>query len=196
MKYSYIIGGLSRVCLLIVLLVLAGISMWITILNQQAAEREELSASKSALYREGLYDIAIEESAQFEYALRPSRALDNEHQKDAESFLTLLNRLEQDGHPDDQIFATHVFNEQKAYLLASDRYFDAIDIHDLALARVIHYQEIDPVFDNIQDEMIALAKGAQAQVRLDQAQFIHVQRLTFIVTPLIFAIGLLLMIIL
>ncbi len=195
MKYSRIISHLSRFSLIVVLLVLAGISIWITILNQQAARKDELSMTHSSLYREALYDVLAEESVQFEYALRPSPSLDKEHQKDASVLTSLLEHLQRDGNPADAKYATRLLNEQKDYLNVSDHYFDAIDHHDITLARTVHYHEIDPVFDRIQHEMINVANSAQVQTGQDKIQFAHIQDSTFIITPLIFAIGLLMVII-
>ena len=148
MKYGHIINRLSSLSLIVVLLVLAGTSVWITFLNQQAARAVELSTSKSELYREALYDVTIEESVQFEYVLKPSPFLKKEHQVDASAFTALLEHLQRDDYPVDGEFVGRVLIEQKAYLSVSEQYFEAIDIHDLLLAQTIHYQEIDPVFDS------------------------------------------------
>jgi len=196
MKYSRIVSRLVSMGLLMVLLVMAGASLWITVLNEQAGSAEETSTSRSDLYSQALYEISIEESAQFEYALGPSLSLRQEHLADANAFIALLRHLQQDGKPDDMNFAGQILTEQTTYLLLVNRYFADVDTQDLSQAHTIHSQQIDPLLNRIHSQMREQVNQGQAQATDDQAQLSRIQHQTFLIMPIMFATGLLLTIIL
>ena len=189
-RQANFISRLASMSLLTVLLVLAVVSIAEALLIQQAASAVDSSTAKNSLYRQALYEIALEVSVQYEYALRPSSLLQEEHLADANALIALLQQIQQDGNPVDRNFAGQVLTEQSAYLIAAGQYFAAVDAHDLSQARTVHYQKIDPVFDRIQQQMQSRARAAQAQAAHDQIQFAQIQHMTFLITPIMFAIGL------
>jgi GGDEF domain-containing protein len=191
MKSKHILSRLSNVSLLLVLLVLTGFSVWAASLNRQAS----IAVQESELYRQITYTLSAEESTQYEYVLRPSTALQNEHLSDANTLIALLQRLQQDGNPVDAILARQVSTEESRYLLLSGQFFAAVDAHTLALAQALHYQQIDPVFDRIQLQLLQRADEDQTAATSAMGRLSQAQQIAFTVMPIVFVLGLLLLIV-
>jgi diguanylate cyclase (GGDEF)-like protein len=186
MKWTDHLSRLATVILFLVLLVLTGFSIWIARLNQQASD----ATQESSLFRQINYAFSAEESAEFEYVLQPSLALQKEHLADANTLLGLLHQLQQDSDPDARTLAEQLLREETRYLVLSGQFFAAVDAHDLPRARMIHYQNIDPIFDHIQQQIQQEADQTQALEVAASAQLSQLLQLTFIVTPALFALGL------
>src|SRR5690348_9555113 len=186
MKLTNLLSRLATVILFLVLLVLTGFSIWIARLNQQASS----ATRESSLFRRINYALSAEESAQFEYVLWPSPALQKEHLADANTLIALLHQLQQESDPDAAPLAQQLLSEEARYLFLSGQFFAAVDAHDLTRARMIHYQNIDPIFDQIQQQIRQEADQTQDLEVAASVQLSQLLQLTFIVTPSLFAIGL------
>jgi diguanylate cyclase (GGDEF)-like protein len=186
MKWTNLLSRLATVTLFLVLLVLTGFSIWIARLNQQASSETQ----ETSLLRRINYALSTEESTQYEYVLWPSPALRKEHLADANTLITLFYQLQQESDPDDRTLAQQLLREETHYLFLSGQFFAAVDAHDLTRARMIHYRNIDPVFDHIQQQIQQEADQTQALGVAASAQLSQLLQLTFIVTPALFASGL------
>jgi len=193
MKRTHIVGRLANLSLFVVLLALAGFSIWAAALNQQATSEAAAATSISNLFWQINSTISAEVSLQYEYVLEPSTSVKNEHLKAANTLIALLQRLQQDGDPEDARLAGQTLAEQTRYLRTTGQFFAAVNAHNLTRARTIHYQEIDPVFDQIRQQMRTEADKEKALAADSMKRLAQVQRITFITTPIVFAIGLLFM---
>src|SRR5947209_17537259 len=99
MKQIHIISRLANWSLLMVLLALTGFSMWAAKLNEQATSVAASSTYVSGLYRQMTLKLSWEEAVQYEYVLRPSTLLRNEHPAAANPLIALFQRLQHDGEP-------------------------------------------------------------------------------------------------
>jgi diguanylate cyclase (GGDEF)-like protein len=185
MKWTNLLSHLATVILFLVLLVLTGFSIWIARLNQQMSS----AARESSLFRRINYALSTEESVQFEYVLWPSPVLQKEQLADANTVIALLNQLQQDSDPNAATFAQQLLSEESRYLFLSGQFFAAVDAHDLTRARLIHYHSIDPVFDQIQQQIQQKADQTQALAVGTSAQLSQLLQVTFLVTPGLFTIG-------
>ena len=193
MKRTHIIGRLAYLSLFAVLLALAGFSIWAAALNQQATSDVESSTAINNLFRQVNSTLSTEIALQNEYALEPSVTVKNEHLAAANTLIALLQRLQQEGDPEDASLARQALAAQTHYLLITGQFFAAVDAHDLTRARAIHSRDIDPEFDQFQQHIQTEADKEKALAADSVKRLVQVQRMTFTITPLVFAIGLLLM---
>lgn len=193
MRHTHIIGRLAHLSLFVVLFVLAGFSIWAAALNRQATNAAESSTAISNLFRQVNSTLSTEIALQYEYALEPSATVKNEHLATANTLIALLQRLQQDGDSGDARLAGQALAEQTRYLLIAGQFFAAVDAHDLTRARMIVSRDIDPVFDQIQQQMRTEADKEKALANNDMGRLAQVQHMIFITTPIVFAFGLLFM---
>src|ERR1700676_4339822 len=97
MKHTYLVSRLATVSLFLVLFVLAGFSVGAAVLNQQTTSAVESSIRESELFRQAVYTLATEEALQYEYSLKPSLLIRNEHLAAANTIIALLQRLQNIG---------------------------------------------------------------------------------------------------
>lgn len=192
MKCFHLVSRFANVCLVLVLLFLSGYSISTAALIQQATSAAETSTHLTDLYQQILYAFSVEESVEHEYALEPGTSLRNEHLAAADTLRVLLQRLQQDGAAEDRALVNTLFAEQERYLLFADQFFAAVDAHNLALAHSIHTGVIDSLFEHITRQVQQAANEDQAEASNDLAQLSQLQSITFVMTPVVFVIGLLL----
>ena len=91
--------------------------------------------------------------------------------------------------PGDEALIDKVLVLHKDYLLAIDHMFAAVDAGDMTLANKIDGAEVDPRFDAMESLVIAASDShhVEAFLRLDELAF--VQKSVLAATPLVFAIG-------
>src|SRR2546426_9243922 len=111
MKHATLISHLGNMSLFLVLLFLAGYSIWTAALIRQATSAAETSSHLSHLYQQILYALATEESVQHEYVLEPGVGLRNKHLAAAGTLRMLLQRVQQDGDAHNRALANTVFAE-------------------------------------------------------------------------------------
>jgi len=193
MKHSRLVNRLASLGLLLVLLFLTGFSIWTATLNRQITLTAETSTHLSDLKRQILYTFSEEVSLLHEYVLEPGARLRNEYLAVANTLKVLLQHLQQDGNASDRALVNTVFVEQARYLHFTDQFFADVDAHKLTLAFKLNHNDIDPLSDQIQQQMQQEAQRNQAEARRALAQLTQEQNMTFLATPVVLAIGLLLM---
>jgi diguanylate cyclase (GGDEF)-like protein len=192
MKHSHLVSRLASLGLFLVLLFLAGFSIWTAVLNRQATNAFTTSTRLSGLNRQILYALSSEVSVQHEYVLEPGTKLRNEYLAAANTVKALLQRLQKEGDADDQTLARTALVEQAHYLLLTNQFFAAVDANNLTLAHKLYRNDIDPLSDRIQQQVQKEANRDLAEARQAFTQLSQMQNMTFTTTPVVFAIGLLL----
>jgi hypothetical protein len=99
------------------------------------------------------------------------------------------SRARASAEPGDEALIDKVLVLHKDYLLAIDHMFSAVDVGDTVFATKIDGAEVDPRFDAMESLVIAASDSHHAEAfrRLDELAF--VQKSVLAATPLVFAIG-------
>lgn len=156
-------------------------------LSAGSAAREGNEADK--IFEEARYSVAWEESAERKYFLDPRPEVRREHAEAGETLDTALKKALQ-FEPQSARTLQDLIDKHARYRAYARDMFAAVDEHDIARANDIDEKLADPLFDDIEDKVIAAA----AQHRLDATtqldRLVKVQRIVLVSTPVVLLIGL------
>jgi diguanylate cyclase (GGDEF)-like protein/PAS domain S-box-containing protein len=172
-----------------VLVLLAGFAVWGALTTYRAGTAAKHFEELSDAFDAARAAIASEESLERKYRLEPSAEVRQRHRAAGGELLVQLARVRASADPGDDALIDKVQVLHKDYLLAIDHMFAAVDAGDTALATKIDGAEVDPRFDAMQELVVAAADSHHvvAFQRLDELA--HVQSSVLAATPLVFAIG-------
>ncbi|WP_154678231.1 putative bifunctional diguanylate cyclase/phosphodiesterase [Paraburkholderia nodosa] len=156
-------------------------------LSAGAAARAGNEADK--IFEEARYSVAWEESAERKYFLDPRPEVRREHAEAGEALDTALGKA-MHFEPQNAQTLRALLDKHARYREFAREMFKAVDDHDIALANEIDEKLADPLFDEIEDKVIAAA----AQHRLDATtqldRLVKVQRIVLVSTPVVLLFGL------
>jgi PAS domain S-box-containing protein len=177
----------------LVLVFLLGFGLWVAIATKQAVDQVEYSNKIRGYYESAGSAIAAEESLERKYRLEPGQEWRDKHRQAADKLVEDLQNISRDGRAEDRDLATETFSEHEGYLDATNRMFSAVDAGVTARVLAIDSEEVDPVFESIEELVNDAAEEheKEAQDRLDDLD--RNTQLIFIATPLAFGIVLLLL---
>ena len=192
LKRTNLVSRLAQASLLAVMLLLTVFSIGMALLNQQTVSQTETQTSLTNLYSQSIYMLLQEDLSLHDYTDSPSASIRHDFQAAAETFRALFGRLQQSGDADDRAMVSVVSAEQDRFVSSAEQLFAAVDAHDLTRASKIHHSDLDPLLDHMQAELRLQANHDQADENRILAQLAQTQRMTLLMTPVVFAIGLLL----
>jgi diguanylate cyclase (GGDEF)-like protein/PAS domain S-box-containing protein len=190
------LGRLAWVGLAVVLVFLASFSVFVASTTHAAADGVRQSTSESNAYEAARFTVAEEESLEREYLLQPSLEIRAKHAAAAGELvdqLTLASSLTDEA--DDVAVIQDILAAHVGYLDVESRLFDAVDANDMPLIVLIDQQQADPQFDAIEERVDDLAAASRAEASLDLATLNNLERLVLTTTPIVFLVGLALMIV-
>jgi diguanylate cyclase (GGDEF)-like protein/PAS domain S-box-containing protein len=188
-EYSRTWARLASFGLAGVLVVLSIFAFWGAFSTYRAGNAAKHFSELSDAFDDANAAVAAEESLERKYRLEPSAEVRGGHHKAAVSLLTALDRAQAIGEPADRALINDVLAMHADYLLAIDHMFAAIDAGDVVRANEIDGTEVDPRFDTMEAQVAAAstAHHAAAARRLDELAY--VQKGVLVATPLVFALG-------
>src|ERR1700730_16217937 len=101
LKRTTLVGHINTLMGIVVLLSLVVFLIWAATLMQQANSAVKTSTFASSTYQQILFNLAEEETLQYEYVLHPSTALRDEHLVKATTLSALVQSLQQDATASD-----------------------------------------------------------------------------------------------
>jgi diguanylate cyclase (GGDEF)-like protein/PAS domain S-box-containing protein len=179
-----ILGGLVAV-----LVFLPIFAMWGAYSTYRAGTEVKHASSLNNAFEEARYAIGTEESLERKYRLESSEAVRHLHSAAAEKLRASLERARFLGAPADRTLIDEMLTKHGQYLAAVARMFAAIDAKDFDLVTVIDNTEADPSFAEVERLASAAAQEHNAQAEIVLGQLANVQRGVLIATPVVFAIG-------
>jgi diguanylate cyclase (GGDEF)-like protein len=193
MKESPLKRRLAAIGLIAVLLVLTVCSIGATLLVREASLQTSEAVHMSDLYQQAHYLLGAGSSIMNEYVLQPDAAARTEFRLGAQKLDVTLQTIAADGDSNDRAFVHPLRMKQDHYLLLADHFFALIDAHDLSAARTLHQEQIDPLFDPM-DEQVGTAANTDHQLATQSlAHLDTIQRLVIGSTVLMFVVGLFLL---
>ena len=193
LKRTSLVGRIANFSSLVAILLLVVFLIWAATLIQQATSEVKTSTFVSDTYRQLLYTLAKEEALQYEYALHPSIAVRDEYLATSRTLSNLVRVLQQDPDTGNDAVGQRILTQQASYLLYSGQFLSAIDARDFTRADAIQSKEVDPLFNQIDNELTRQTKIEEAESAYALAQLTEVQLTIFVTGPIVFVICLLLL---
>src|SRR5712691_7611577 len=193
LKRTDLVSRIANFSSFVVFLLLIVFLIWAATLIQQATSEVKTSTFVSDAYRQLLYTLSKKEALQYEYALHPSIAVRDEYLATSRTLSNLVRVLQQSSDTGDDAVGQRILTQQASYLLYSDQFLSAIDARDFTRANAIQSQEVDPLFNQIDNELTQQTKIEEAETAHALAQLTEVQLTIFVTRPIVFVICLLLL---
>ena len=160
--------------------------------NQAVNQAQYLSDQ----YQQARYWVGAEESRERKYRLEPSPENYQLHRAAAYQLQKTFQRIADHGNPADQTRMHDVLLLHLDYLTVTSNMFLAVDSGNVALVILIDHGQADPVFSQI-ETMVNEQSIAYQQLAAKRSQILTtVQMQVVILTPIVFVIGIILMVIL
>jgi PAS domain S-box-containing protein len=187
--YGLGVAHLASFGLASVLILLSIFAMWGALSTYQAGSAAKHFEVLSDAFEGARAAVAAEESLERKYRLEPSASVRGRHHDASVTLQTKLTRARVLGDAADRAVIGDVLALHEKYLVAIFHMFAAVDVGDTALANVIDGNEVDPRFDEMEARVVAAsdAHHAEAFRRLDR--LVDVQKSLLVATPVVFAIG-------
>src|SRR6266849_1769412 len=167
--------------------------IWAAVLIQQATGAVKTATMVSNTYQQVVYTLTKEEAFQYEYALNPSIAVRDEYLAAARTVSNLVQGLQPYSDAGDNPIGQKILTQQATYLFYNGPFFSAIDAKDFVRANAILSSEVDPLLNQIGDELDRQTKIEAAESVQALAQLTQVQQTIFVAGPILLIIGLLLL---
>jgi signal transduction histidine kinase/CheY-like chemotaxis protein len=187
-------GWAASIGLCVVLLFLTGFSVWVAFATNQAATSTKNASQLSDKYEQARYAVGAEESLERKYRLEPSAEVRAKHRAAAADLLSALTYVRQFGGESDRAIVDSMITSHRRYLDAVDQMFIAVDAGDAQRVREIDEKETDPAFTLIEEQVDRSANDHHEQAIQRLADLEQTEHLVFITTPIVFAIGILLLV--
>ena len=182
----------ASVLLLLVLAALSAYSLVSSLavarLGRQATSSHQLSDD----YDRAASALALEESLERKYRLEPSSAVLASHTAASVAMIAALTRAGTDGVAADRALVDGAIRDHARYLQATHRMFRAVDGHQPAKVLEIDNQVVDPAFTSIEKDVAVVAANHHAAALRELSAMEARISLLGKMTPIVFAIGLLL----
>jgi len=182
-------GRLASLGLLAVLVTLPGFALWGATSTYQTGVAVGRATELSNAFEEARYAVGAEESLERKYRLEPGEEVRSDHRAAAITMAAALQRARTIGALADRLLIDDVLAQHERYLQAISRMFAAVDAGDTAAANAIDGGEIDPSFARIEAQVVATADQHRIDAAEHLAALAAIQRGVLIATPIVFALG-------
>jgi diguanylate cyclase (GGDEF)-like protein/PAS domain S-box-containing protein len=175
-----------------VLILLAGFAFWGALTTYRAGTAAKHFEELSDAFDAARAAVASEESLERKYRLVPGAEVRKRHRAASDELVAQLARARASAEPGDEALIDKVLVLHKDYLRAIDHMFAAVDAGDTTLATKIDGAEVDPRFDAMESLIVAASDSHHVESFRRIDELANVQRSVLAATPLVFAIGIVL----
>lgn len=188
MRYRAALGGLGAV-----LLVLATFGVASALWTSHATERVSVSSELSDVYQRARFAVGEEESLERKYRLEPGPEVRAKYDRAAKELEAALREIARIGTPADRALAGRLLDIHKSYLRSTHRMFAAVDARDTKRVLAIDANQTEPRFATIEARVEDAAESHGQAAAADLSGLRSTERAVLTATPLVFALGLLLL---
>jgi diguanylate cyclase (GGDEF)-like protein len=188
LSYRVALGGLA-----VTLLVLSAFGVSSALRTSRATERVRVSSELSDAYQGARFAVGQEESLERKYRLEPGPAVRAKYDSAAKEFDAALREVAATGTPADRALTLRLLEVQRNYLRAIRRMFAAVDTRDDERVLAIDTDEVDPRFAAIEAQVADAAAAHRQVAARDLRGLRDTEQSVLTATPLVFALGLLLL---
>ena len=188
MRYGAALGGLAAV-----LLVLATFGVTSALRTSHATTRVSVSSELSDAYERARFAVGEEESLERKYRLEPRREVRAKYATAAKELEGALREVARIGTPADRTRTGGLLDLHRRYLVTTGRLFAAVDARDTKRALAIDAHQTEPLFDMIDERVTAAATSHRQAAAHDLRGLRRTEHSVLTATPLVFALGLVLL---
>jgi diguanylate cyclase len=185
---------LATVGLAVVLILLAGFSLWAALRINAAARQVDRDSAEQREWQTARQELATGEAALHAHVVQPRPEYRAEIMRAAVALRIALNFLERHGDPDDVGDARQAGFDHQRYQAATGRLLAAVAAGDAARARAIDAREVEPSFAVLADRLAEGALDEQDQVAARLAALRRLGETLVVAAPVVFTVGLSLLI--
>jgi diguanylate cyclase (GGDEF)-like protein/PAS domain S-box-containing protein len=174
--------------LVLVLLSVPLLAFWGAYESLSAGFAAQAANEADKAFEEARYSVAWEESAERKYFLDPRPEVLREHGEAGEALDASLKKamaLE----PGSSAMLSGLLEKHAKYRAFAKPMFRAVDNHDIPRANEIDENSADPLFDDIEQQVLAAAARHRDDATMQLNRLVAVQRIVLISTPVVLAIG-------
>ncbi len=182
-------GHLASLGLLALLVTLPGFALWGATSTYETGVAVRHATELSNFFEEARYAVGAEESLERKYRLEPGEEVRSRHRAAAAVLVEILHKASLLGTAADRLLIDDVLVRHVAYLEAIRRMFAAVDAGDTVAANAIDRSEVDPSFDAIETRVVAASNRHRVDAADHLTALSDIQRSVLIATPIIFALG-------
>ena len=182
-------GRLASLGLLAVLVTLPGFALWGATSTYRTGVAVRHATELSSLFEEARYAVGAEESLERKYRLEPGDEVRGRHRAAGLVLVEALHKARLLGTAADRLLIDDVLVRHVAYLEAIRRMFAAVDAGDAVAANAIDGGEVDPSFEAIETQVDAASDRHRVDAADHLAALSDIQRSVLIATPIVFALG-------
>jgi diguanylate cyclase (GGDEF)-like protein/PAS domain S-box-containing protein len=186
------VGTLSAMGLAAVLIFMPALAFWGAWTNYDAGLASKRANAVSDAFEQARYNVGAEESLERKYRLEPSEEVREKHAHAAASLIAWLQKARDLDPRVSAALIDGVVLRHRMYMSAIARMFDAVDAKDSEEAKSIDGAEVDPSFEGIERQVSAAAAEHRVESMRQLDRLAHVQRIALFSTPVIFGLGLVL----
>jgi hypothetical protein len=194
MKRQHAVSRLISFGLGAVLLVLTGSSLWAALVTEQSVNQGSQAVHFNDLYDQARYAVSIENAAIEQYRNEPQPDTKATFQKAAGTLTASLLAASRDGDQSDTALASRVLALHRRYLTIATQFFAAVDRSN-RVELVAAEQNSQAVFTQVQRLVDTAASRYRQQAVQSLAELKNLQQIMFLATPLVFGVGLLLLVV-
>ena len=188
MRYQFALGGLA-----VVLLVLAVFGVSSALRTDHATKRVSVSSKLSDAYQRARFAVGEEESLERKYRLEPGPEVRAKYDGAARELEVALRDVARIGTREDRALTGRLLDVHRSYLGAIGAMFAAVDARDTKRVLAIDSGQVDPRFGAIEEQVAHAARAHQQVAARDLRGLRSTERSVLTTTPLIFALGLVLL---
>jgi diguanylate cyclase (GGDEF)-like protein len=187
-SYRAALGGLA-----VVLVVLTVFGITSALRTNSATEQVHVSSQLSDAYQRAHFAVGEEESLERKYRLEPGAVVLTKYDHAATELTDALRDAARIGKPADRVLVAHLLDIHRFYLQAIKRLFYAVDAGDRKRVLAIDSDQVDPRFAAIAARVTSAAAAHRAEATGDLRDLRGTERSILTITPVVFALGLLLL---
>ncbi len=187
------LGPWISAALALILLLLTGFALGTSWLTQGVTQDVKHATGLSDQFTEARYWVGAEESLERKYRLEPGPEPLAAHQAAETALEQALVNVRAIGSPAARVLVDQLLIDHARYRTATVHMFQAVDAGDLARVVALDTGDVDPVFSQIEQRVDQAATEYRALASHQVDTLAMVERFVFVLTPIVFAFGLLLL---
>jgi diguanylate cyclase (GGDEF)-like protein len=181
---------LATIGLAVVLVLLAGFSLWAALSTSAAARQVDRDSEEQRVWQTARLEVATVEAARHSYMLRRRPQSRADIMRATRALRFSLRFIQQHADPDDAAFAQQVEISHERYQKATGRLLAAVAADDGAQLRAIDAREVEPALSALADQLAEGAQDEQEQVAASLAALRGLGETLVVATPVAFTVGL------
>lgn len=181
---------LATIILILIIFSLTIFTLWVASTNFQAVQEVQKTTRLNNLFEHAHYAVSEVESLERKYRLEPSPEVKSRHMAAVLEVVATLNQVRTVGTAADQALVDEVLLDTQRYVESIERMFAAVDTNNAALVIKIDSEEVDPLFNKIAESVSQAAQDHATQAEVYLGKLANTQLFIFVVTPIVFLLGL------